>query len=150
MNAYQLEKILEQCSRNPAAQHPQIAYDSTRKVCEVTVEKFEHEHKVYSSHRLEKGVGPDILKLAPGLAKKAYFAHQVQIVREGASDNFLLEGLWGYKPWRAETDVNTAARDPFADVWVRCRLTKPILLIAGLEQESLFPPYTRFKAMAVD
>jgi len=134
MNSYEVNRLLEEARR---IQPQQLSYQTEWKMCQVLIDgPLEYEHKTYSNHRYEKGVGPDVVRMAPSHAKEFWVKGAVSVVRGGACDCFKFPGgLLGYRPWTTAPDP--AVRDGHENVWVRCRLTKFISLINGLEPAKL-------------
>jgi hypothetical protein len=132
MNSYEVNRLLEE-ARKLAPQ--QLSYSTELKTVSVLVERLEYEHKVYSNHRYEKGVAPDVLKMPPSHAKEHWAKGQIEVFRGGACDVFTIHGLKAFRPWT--TGPDEPVRDGYEATWVRCRLTKFVSIIPGLDPREL-------------
>lgn len=132
MNSFLLNELLQEARRN----HPkELHYDSGLKTCQVMVERFEYEHKIYSNNAHAKPPRADTLQMPPSHAKQFWSSGQIQVFRGGACDCFKIHGLMGYRPW--STEPEPAARDGQENTWVRVRLTHFVSIINGLEPHKL-------------
>jgi hypothetical protein len=127
VNSFLLNEVLQEARRN---QPKELQYSTGLKACVVMVEKFEHEHKIYSNHRYERGIGPDTLNLPPSHAREFWAKGIIKVFRGGACDVFTIRGLKAYKPWTSGAEE--APRDAHENTWVRVRLTKWTNVINGL------------------
>jgi len=133
INSYLLNRLL----RKPAKiRHTrELRYDTGLKTCAVLVPRLEYEHKVYSNNAYQKPPAPDVLRLPPSHAKQFWEKNQIQIFRGGACDRFKIGQLWGYRIWKIGPEE--PARDGFEGTWIRCRLSKFITPVPGLEPDVL-------------
>jgi len=128
MNSYLLNQVLDEARK---LQPKQLNYLTELKTVMVLAD-FEYEHKFYSAHRYEKGVGPDYLQMPPSHAKEYSLGKGlVSVCRGGAADIFLIGKCRAYRPWRTDVEEAGAVQAGPENIWLRCRLTKFVSIIPG-------------------